>query len=185
MSWTISKEFEFDYGHRVYTQELNVELSLDSCLACRHLHGHRGKIGVHLQADELDNRGMVIDFKELNWFKKWVDDVLDHKMILSINDPVLKTLFPIFANRDFNDGRTFDNLFQVHGDGYYTVWLQNYTHGTPEAEIYEGLVLVDFVPTSENLSKWIYNIVNSKIGHLCKVQRIEFNETPKSKSVFS
>ena len=43
MHWKISKEFEFCYGHRVWSQTLNTEFSLDGCLKCRHLHGHQGK----------------------------------------------------------------------------------------------------------------------------------------------
>jgi 6-pyruvoyltetrahydropterin/6-carboxytetrahydropterin synthase len=68
MKWSIDKQFDFCYGHRVWSQELNAEFSLDSCLACRHLHGHQGKIKIYLESDSLEN-GMVTDFKNLNWFK--------------------------------------------------------------------------------------------------------------------
>ena len=66
MHWKISKEFEFCYGHRVWSQTLNTEFSLDGCLKCRHLHGHQGKILVYLEASEL-NDGMVTDFKHLTY----------------------------------------------------------------------------------------------------------------------
>ncbi len=39
MIWQISKEFDFCYGHRVWSQQLDSEFSLTGCLACRHLHG--------------------------------------------------------------------------------------------------------------------------------------------------
>ena len=93
MHWKISKEFEFCYGHRVWSQTLNTEFSLDGCLKCRHLHGHQGKILVYLEASELKD-GMVTDFKHLNWFKQFLDDTLDHKFILDINDPLFSTLLP-------------------------------------------------------------------------------------------
>jgi 6-pyruvoyltetrahydropterin/6-carboxytetrahydropterin synthase len=51
-----------------------------------------------------------------------------------------------------------------------------------EQEIYEGLVLVNFVPTSENLSKWLHQIIQNKMSHLCKVSQVQFYETPKSQS---
>ena len=45
--------------------------------------------------------------------------------------------------------------------------------------------MVDFVPTSENLSAWFLKIVQEKMNGLnIKVSKIEFLETPKSKSTF-
>ena len=97
--WEISKEFDFCYGHRVWSQSLNVEFSLDSCLMCRHLHGHQGKVIVYLKSDTLKS-GMVTDFKHLNWFKKFLDDVIDHKFIIDINDPLFATLLPNIDKKD-------------------------------------------------------------------------------------
>ena len=93
MTWKISKSFDFCYGHRVWSQELNPEFSLDPCLKCRHLHGHQGKVILYVESNKLKN-GMVTDFNHLNWFKAFLDDVLDHKFILDINDPLFSTLLP-------------------------------------------------------------------------------------------
>ena len=49
MKWEISKEFDFCYGHRVWSQTLNIDFSLDACLKCRHIHGHEGKVIVYLE----------------------------------------------------------------------------------------------------------------------------------------
>jgi 6-pyruvoyltetrahydropterin/6-carboxytetrahydropterin synthase len=49
----------------------------------------------------------------------------------------------------------------------------------------EGYLIVDFVPTSENLSKWLFDIVNSKMSQIgVKVSRIDWFETPKSRSSY-
>jgi 6-pyruvoyltetrahydropterin/6-carboxytetrahydropterin synthase len=153
MHWKISKEFDFCYGHRVWSQTLNSEFSIDSCLKCRHLHGHQGKVIVYLQAEELKD-GMVTDFKHLNWFKLFLDDVLDHKFILDINDPLFSKLLPDIKK---------DELVKFD----------------------EGYVIVDFVPTSENISAWLLKIVAKKMAKLnVEVSHIEFLETPKSKSTF-
>lgn len=170
--WEISKEFDFCYGHRVWSQALNVEFSLDSCLMCRHLHGHQGKAIVYLKASNLEN-GMVTDFKHLNWFKKFLDDVIDHKFIIDINDPLFSTLLP---NIDKNDLISFK-------EGYKTVNLTNFENEL--LELYESYIIVDFVPTSENISTWLLKIVQEKMDKLnIKVSKIEFLETPKSKSTF-
>ena len=170
--WEISKEFDFCYGHRVWSQSLNVEFSLDSCLMCRHLHGHQGKAIVYLKASNLEN-GMVTDFKHLNWFKKFLDDVIDHKFIIDINDPLFSTLLP---NINKNSLISFK-------EGYKTVNLENFKNEL--LELYESYIIVDFVPTSENISAWLLNIVQDKMDKLnIKVSKIEFLETPKSKSTF-
>ena len=172
MHWKISKEFEFCYGHRVWSQTLDTEFSLDGCLKCRHLHGHQGKILVYLEANELKD-GMVTDFKHLNWFKKFLDDVIDHKFIIDINDPLFSTLI---SNVDKKD------LIRFKED-YKTVDLTNFKNEL--LELYESYIIVDFVPTSENISAWLLKIVQNKMDKLSiKVSKIEFLETPKSKSTF-
>ena len=175
MKWKISKEFDFCYGHRVWSQTLNTEFSLDGCLKCRHLHGHQGKILVYLEADELKD-GMVTDFKHLNWFKAFLDDVLDHKFILDINDPLYTKLLSDVQKEELVK---FD-------EGYYLVDLTKFKDEESYLiELYEGYVLVDFVPTSENLSAWFLKIVQKKMDKLgVKVSHVEFLETPKSKSTF-
>ena len=170
--WEISKEFDFCYGHRVWSQSLNTEFSLDGCLMCRHLHGHQGKVIVYLKSDTLES-GMVTDFKHLNWFKKFLDDVLDHKFIIDINDPLFKTLLPSIEKKDLI---SFE-------EGYKRVNLSDFKNEI--LELYESYIIVDFVPTSENISAWLLKIVQEKMKKIdIKVSKIEFLETPKSKSTF-
>ncbi|MFA6789708.1 MAG: 6-carboxytetrahydropterin synthase [Arcobacteraceae bacterium] len=174
MKWQITKQFDFCYGHRVWSQELNPEFSVDGCLMCRHLHGHQGVILIHLESQNLHN-GMVTDFKHLNWFKTFLDDTLDHKFIIDSHDPLFETLLPHFKDKH--------HLID-HEQGYKTVdfaLLQNeplHIH-----EMYQGYVIVDFVPTSENISAWLLGIIAKKMEPLdVKVSHVEFFETPKSKS---
>ena len=175
MRWNISKQFDFCYGHRVWSQELNIDFSLDECLMCRHLHGHQAKILVHLESDTLKN-GMVTDFKHLNWFKKFLDDVIDHKFIIDINDPLYSTLLPLYK-----DGNNLNNMPQNYKIPDLTILKNQPTH---IKEMYEGYIIVDFVPTSENLSAWLLKIVQDKMSKInIKVSHLEYFETPKSRSV--
>jgi len=178
MSYIIDKTFEFCYGHRVHTQRLNGKFSDNLKCACRHLHGHEGKMQVFLTADHLDDTGMVTDFRHLEWLKKWIDAHIDHQFILDRNDPLYnqmigtKTLLPVFV--------TDSNL--IAG---YKVDLTLEEEGTPQYEYLEGFLIVDFVPTSENLCSWMSKIVQEKMQHLnVTVQRVEWWETPKSRSTF-
>ena len=174
--YKIAKQFDFCYGHRVWSQTLNPEFSMDSCLKCRHLHGHQGTILVSLEAQKL-HQGMVTDFKHLNWFKQWLDDTLDHKFIMDTNDPLLPTLIPLPEGEKllpivwFPEGFGLLDLTMYEGEG-------------PEIlEMVEGMVFVDFVPTSENLSRWLFDLVQERMQPLgVKVSQVQFYETPKSQS---
>jgi len=81
--YRVSREIDFCYGHRL----LNYEGK------CRYLHGHNGRVVITLEAPELDERGMVIDFSEIkSVVSQWIDDQLDHRMILHKDDPVVAML---------------------------------------------------------------------------------------------
>ncbi len=175
MKWEIAKQFDFCYGHRVWSQTLNVEFSIDSCLACRHLHGHQGRLIVYLESDELKD-GMVTDFHHLNWFKYFLDKTLDHKFIIDINDPLFETLLPDYKDKknlvDCKEGYKKPNLDTLKGKPKHLF------------EMYEGYIIVDFVPTSENISTWLMEIIAKKMSKIgVRVSRLEFFETPKSRSL--
>ena len=51
---------------------------------CENPHGHNYKIRVTLQGRELDNAGLLLDFKELKDVMKHVVDRLDHQMLNDI-----------------------------------------------------------------------------------------------------
>ena len=79
----VSREIDFCYGHRL--------LNYDG--KCRYLHGHNGRAVITLESPELSDIGMVVDFKEIKEVvSKWIDDNLDHRMILNCQDPVVPHL---------------------------------------------------------------------------------------------
>lgn len=81
--YKVTKTFEFSYGHRL----------LEYAGKCRHLHGHNGMVEIDIEADALDGRGMVMDFSDISTqIKAWVDEHLDHKMLLSSQDPAVPVL---------------------------------------------------------------------------------------------
>ena len=79
----VTRAIDFCYGHRL----------LDYDGKCRHLHGHNGRLEVDIEADALDPRGMVMDFGDVrDRVKGWVDDHLDHRMLLCRRDPLVPLL---------------------------------------------------------------------------------------------
>jgi len=191
MKWTIDKSFDWCYGHRVHNQSLNADFTGadGACLACSHLHGHQGQLKVMLEGDELI-RGMVTDFKHLGWMKTFIDDVLDHKFIMDINDPLLPHEVPDYYRNTIATGDTHIvsgalllSRCTEYPEGYWTPRLDLLPSDTIQAvrEKYEGIIFVDFVPTSENLAAWLLGIAQKKMKELdVKVVAVEFWETPKS-----
>jgi 6-pyruvoyltetrahydropterin/6-carboxytetrahydropterin synthase len=79
----VTREIHFCYGHRL--------LNYDG--KCKHLHGHNGKAVIVLETPALNQLGMVVDFSDIKrTVGAWIDEALDHKMILHRNDPALPLL---------------------------------------------------------------------------------------------
>jgi len=79
----VTREIDFCYGHRL----LNYEGK------CRYLHGHNGRAVIALESPELDERGMVLDFSDIKRVvSHWIDQNLDHRMILHRDDPARAVL---------------------------------------------------------------------------------------------
>lgn len=81
--YRVTQQIDFCYGHRL----LNYEGK------CKKLHGHNGRAVIVLEGEELDNRGMLVDFSDIKAsLRTWIDDHLDHKMILHQDDPTIPFL---------------------------------------------------------------------------------------------
>jgi len=81
--YRVTRQIEFCYGHRL----------LDYEGKCRHLHGHNGLVIISLEGGSLDRRGMLVDFGDIKQtVQRWIDENLDHNMLLRHDDPVLPLL---------------------------------------------------------------------------------------------
>lgn len=81
--FAVSREIDFCYGHRL----------LNYNGKCRFLHGHNGRAVITFEAETLDYRGMVLDFSDIkNAVTSWIDENLDHRMLLHRDDPFVPVL---------------------------------------------------------------------------------------------
>lgn len=80
---SVTKVFHFCYGHRL----LN-----DPC-KCKYIHGHNANVELAFSSQELDAQGMVLHFNRIkDTIGKWIDDELDHTLLLCMDDPLVKIL---------------------------------------------------------------------------------------------
>lgn len=79
----VTRQIDFCYGHRL--------LNYDG--KCKHLHGHNGRAIIAIEGETLDERGMVLDFSDIKRVVAgWIDENLDHRMLLHRDDPYVKIL---------------------------------------------------------------------------------------------
>ena len=103
--YSVTKRIDFCYGHRL----------LDYDGVCKHPHGHNAVAEITVRSGELDDRCMVCDFGDIKRLvKTWVDETIDHKMILRHDDPLVKPLQamgePVFV---IDSNPTVENIAKI------------------------------------------------------------------------
>jgi 6-pyruvoyltetrahydropterin/6-carboxytetrahydropterin synthase len=69
--FTITKEFSACCSHRL--------TKVPDGHPCARVHGHNYIVELVLAAENLDARGFVADYRDLDTFKTWLDANLDHR----------------------------------------------------------------------------------------------------------
>ena len=146
--YKISVEREFDMAHIVETNT-----------KCGRMHGHRWKIVVEIEGNQLKN-GMIIDFIEL---KKFIDKIItnefDHRLFISER----------FIKRIDNEYVEFE--------------INNKSYKVPveDTTVYN----IDNA-TSECLVKLFYDMLNDEwIFNNTKISKIRLYETPTAYAEYS
>lgn len=81
--YKISVKIEFDYAHRLSHHKGK----------CYNIHGHRGTAVVTVEADELGDEDLVIDFETIkSSVGGWIDKNWDHALLLNSDDPSFELL---------------------------------------------------------------------------------------------
>lgn len=103
----ISKEVQFDSGHRVPTHKGK----------CKFPHGHRYRVIANCVGSIIDDpsradHGMLVDFGDLkNAMNKLIHDRLDHKFIVWQDDGRMRTILGGFAIQGIEDWKEAYYLF--------------------------------------------------------------------------
>lgn len=84
--YTISKEFAFSAAHSLE--------GLHSDHPCSRLHGHNYVVRLSIQGS-LDETGFVVDYRDLEPFKRYIDQNLDHQ---NLNDVIRGAFNPTAEN---------------------------------------------------------------------------------------
>ncbi len=175
----ITKSIEFDFGHRVYSQQVVSNLACTSTNACRRLHGHRGKINITLKGD-VNSSGMVFDFKNLSFIKEWINENLDHRFLIHCNDPLLRKGIINFKDASYQI-TTSDHLIlsadPLHRTSKYSI--SQSTLMKKEITTYPKLFSYYWMKKqSKNQNKMFYTLtISSSHGSSCEDYIREWNES--------
>lgn len=103
--FTVEKEIKFCFGHRLMGYPGK----------CSQAHGHNGRAIIVIEQESLDDLGMVMDFKELKRkVVDWIDDELDHSMILQQGDPLTASLRSLgMTVYEIDDPPTTENIAKL------------------------------------------------------------------------
>lgn len=114
--YIISKEFNFSASHQL-------EL-LPNEHPCSRLHGHNYIVKLVLKALILDNNGFVQDYRELDFFKKYIDKNIDHRHLNDIFNS--KNVTAEFLAKYFYDycKPKIPNLYAVHVSETPKTWAE-------------------------------------------------------------
>ncbi len=161
MTTTVSKEVEFDAGHRVP----------DHGSKCRSPHGHRYRVRVTCTGSVVDeagatDNGMVVDFGDLKgWMTEHIHDVLDHAMIIYERDDNLLDSILGTERRPVEPG--------VRDVGLH-MW---------------DFVAFPYVPTAENIARWCWDQLEPVVADHWRgnmtLSLVEVWETPTSLATYS
>lgn len=192
----ISREIGIDVGHRVP----------DHGSKCRNPHGHRYRVIATCEGPVMDQKGneengMVVDFGNLKkYMMDIIDAVFDHGFVVYKGDKAMMDMFfPIheaYAESTVIDhvmvAENFKIAWQEKLD-LYTYNVKNkletkplYLYRTSKSEQDpEGMkvIIVDYVPTAENLAKHFYEMLAPIIAahygeEVIRLKKITLYETP-------
>jgi len=143
--YKIAIEREFDMAHIVETEG-----------KCGRIHGHRWKLVVELEADNLREDGMIVDFTELkSVVDRHIVDRLDHRLLI--------------PERFINDSDAENVYFSINKKKYAVPKEDVKTYNIENA-------------TSECIVEAIYHILRvyfkADIDDKFKISKIKLYETP-------
>lgn len=166
--YSVSKEIEFDAGHRVPNHKSK----------CRNPHGHRYRVRVTIAGEIVDtpgasDEGMLADFGDLKTLMTaYVHDILDHGFIVHEDDREML----------FGLGEASDGSMSSPGHEYWQIVDRE---NGEENRFGWKVIVVPFIPTAENLAKWVWDQLAVGIKQMgFRLYLVELWETPTSLATY-
>lgn len=76
----VSKKFSFSSAHRLFNHFGK----------CANLHGHNYNITIIIEAQELNEDKVVLDYYHFNKYKEYIDTYFDHALLIDYDDKIMQ-----------------------------------------------------------------------------------------------
>lgn len=180
MSYYIEKQFEAAVAHRIHNQSLcnTMRDNVKRANPCRNCHGHTTTFMVGLSSEYLVD-DLTLDFNNIGFVKKALDQHYDHRFTLAKIDPLYNFLvveaYNQLAAYAVENGfakefipLTLKNIDDLDGgEGYRCATVvvpdEYRASGHCLVELLDGFTITDFTTSSENLAHWMYNVVKNRL----------------------
>lgn len=156
----ISKQIEFDAGHRVPNHKSK----------CRNPHGHRYSVivsckGKIVETPGASDEGMLVDFSDLKHLMMGhIHDVLDHGFIVYEQDEDMLNSLCFEWHRD---------------DGSHLAWQSKFDW---------NVIIFPYIPTAENIARWcweqLYDRISTTFHSNLWLEAVTVFETPTSEATY-
>ncbi len=107
---------------------------------CKNIHGHRWRVVVKIQSDELlkdkQHNGMIVDFKELKNALKELTEKFDHTFIFE-KDSLKNELIELLRNENFELSEVEFRPTAENFSKYFYDYLTNKGYQVAETIVYE------------------------------------------------
>lgn len=135
---------------------------------CAWIHGHNWGIKFTFEADHVDENGFVIDFGKLKFIKNWINERLDHALLLNEGDPYLEYLQAVLT-----DKQAWDHLADEIPPSYRNIFAH---------------ILVVPDASCEGLCQYVYDIMNPSVLELTYsrvwVKSVEIFEDERNSAMY-
>ncbi|MCA1799901.1 MAG: 6-carboxytetrahydropterin synthase [Actinobacteria bacterium] len=136
---------------------------------CAFIHGHNWGIKFTFEADRVDANGFVVDFGKLKFIKRWIDEVLDHALLLNEGDPYREYLETVFSDRN-----TWDHIDADVQPSFKNVFAKIYI--VPDA-------------SCEGLCQHIWAVMNTTVRDATRgrvwIQSVEIFEDERNSAIYT
>lgn len=188
---TYKADYRLCYAHRVDDH------TFSQTEKPRMIHGHTADLSIVVNYSSKDTQFRLVDTAVSEVFT-FMGSQFFNRFFIDCNDPMYYTLvtslYESVAEKlgiNLNEVN-FDMLRDIHTESEIVVAKEvnlapfRIDRNSPIHDVLKSYVVLDFCPSSDNLCKWFYNIVDSIVSPVgAEVEFVEWSSVPNKTTIYA